>query len=154
MQDKESILLTSRDKVLKGKEPSNSYEKIFEQFVDLFCDDPMIVGKPLSWWGNKFNFPLHINYVPLIRYNISKFKEVINRYYPNTHIKYAAKVYSHPSMFKIIKEEGLGVDVASYNEFRAALESGIPPELMVLNGNSKEDFLIESAMLSRSSRAT
>jgi diaminopimelate decarboxylase len=50
------------------------------------------------------------------------------------------------AIFNIVREEGCGTDVASYNEAKCAIDSGIEPEKIVLNGNCKEDFLIEEAI--------
>ncbi|MBC2581088.1 alanine racemase [Clostridium sp. DJ247] len=118
----------------------------YNDFIDTSKAEVVIGGYPLTWWIKNYGLPLHMNYEPIIRKNIVAFKNVFSSYYPEGKIRYAAKAYCHPSVFKIIKEEEIGVDVCSYNELRAALESGILTKEINLNGNSKEDFLIEQAI--------
>src|SRR5690349_23816746 len=43
-------------------------------------------------------------------------------------------------------EAGVGIDVASPYETRCALEAGVPPEKLDVNGNSKDDDLINLAI--------
>jgi diaminopimelate decarboxylase len=114
----------------------------FMNLIDTGQTDTRIGGQPLSWWINTYGLPLHINYEPRIRENIEAFQRVFAEHYPEGKIRYAAKVYCHPALLKIIKKAGVGVEVSSYNEAKASLESGIAPSEINLNGNSKEDFLI------------
>jgi diaminopimelate decarboxylase len=118
----------------------------YNNFIVFTGMDTLISERPLSWWLSEFELPLHINFESIIRKNIRAFKSVFSTYYPKGEIRYAAKTYCHPSLFRIIREEGAGVDASSFNELRAVLESGILPKRINLNGNSKEDFLIEKAI--------
>lgn len=108
--------------------------------------DPTIAGHALSWWENNYDMPLHIYYEPIIRQNLQAFKQVFQRLYPKGQVCYAAKACTHHSVLKIAHEEDCGADVASYNEARCALEAGIPPNRLDLNGNCKEDFLLRDAV--------
>ncbi len=119
---------------------------VYGEFIDTSFEDATIAGHSLSWWVDNFGIPLHINYTPLIRKNIRAFKRIFEENYPNGKILYAAKAYCHPSIFRVLYEEGVGADVSSYNETKAALESGILPGDLNLNGNAKEDFLITQAV--------
>ena len=105
-----------------------------------------LAGYPLNIWLEKFGLPIHILYSPVIRENLRAFKRVFEDYYLNYQVCYAAKACTHPEVLKIVNEEWSGVDVASYNEARCALEAGIPPKLINVNGNCKEDFFIEEAI--------
>jgi len=117
-----------------------------KEFFKVVDNETVIANHPLSWWSQKFELPVHIYYSPIIRRNIRAFKEVFSRYYPRSRVCFAAKACTHPLILKIANEEGCGSDVASYNEVRCALESGMPPHMLDLNGNCKEDFLIEDAI--------
>ncbi|MFA4858502.1 MAG: decarboxylase [Candidatus Margulisiibacteriota bacterium] len=105
-----------------------------------------IAGYPLEYWTEKFELPVHIYYAPVIRANLRAFKAVFAQYYPKGRVCFAAKACTHQSTLKIVKEEGCGCDVASYNETRCAFEAGVAPEMLDLNGNCKEDFYIEDAI--------
>jgi len=117
-----------------------------KKFIDISSEEVKIAGHSLSWWRKEYDLPLHISYAPIIRENVRAFWNVFKKYYPNGQIRYAAKASCHPGIFKIMVEEGAGADVASYNETNCALEAGMPARNLDLNGNCKEDFLIEMAI--------
>ena len=118
-------------------------KKSQECFFDFTKDTPFIGDKPFSWWIKKYQLPLHISYAPIIRDNINLFKQTFKEYYPNGGIRFAVKSFPNPQMLKIMLEEKIGVDVASYNETKCALEVGLPPDSIDLNGNCKEDSLLK-----------
>ena len=105
-----------------------------------------IMGLPLEELIKEYGLPLHLYYEPVIRRNVRAFKEVLKKYYPNSSVRYAAKANTHKRIFEIVKEEGAGSDVASFNEARCALEAGIKPEKLDLNGNCKRQSLLEEAI--------
>ncbi|MFA5840378.1 MAG: alanine racemase [Candidatus Margulisiibacteriota bacterium] len=106
----------------------------------------VIYGKPVSFWVKKYDLPVHLYSAEKIRSNLQAFKNVFAKYYPNARVCFAAKACTHKPVLKIVNSEKCGADVASYNETRCALEAGIPPEMLDLNGNCKEDFLIKEAI--------
>lgn len=108
--------------------------------------DPIIAGQQLSWWLKNYDLPLHIYYAPIIRRNLRAFQRVFAENYPKGQVCFAAKACTHEPILALAREEGCGADVASYNEVRCALEAGIPASRLDLNGNCKEDFLIEQAI--------
>lgn len=108
--------------------------------------DVTIASKSLTWWKNNYGFPLHIIYAPIIQENIRRYKQVFDSYYPNGHIRFAGKVNAHPSIFRLVAQEGIGADVASINEMKAALQGGVHPQDLDVNGNAKSDALIHQAV--------
>lgn len=114
--------------------------------IDRSKKDLTIMGHPLARLVEQFGLPLHLIYGPAIRDNIRAFRAVFAHYYPHGIIRYAAKACTHPAVFDIVKKEGAGADVISPFEMECALEAGIPPTDLDLNGNCKEDSLIERAI--------
>ncbi|MGH2996688.1 MAG: diaminopimelate decarboxylase, partial [Gaiellaceae bacterium] len=49
------------------------------------------------------------------------------------------------ALLRLFAEEGLGADVASLGELRFALEAGVPPSLLVVHGNNKNDEELRAA---------
>lgn len=115
-------------------------------FIKATDDEVMIANKSLSWWESTYDFPLHIIYSPILVENIRRFKQVFDTYYPNGHIRFAGKVNAHPTVFQLVAKEGIGADVASVNEMKAALQGGINPEDLDVNGNAKSDALIQQGI--------
>ncbi|MDQ7823517.1 MAG: decarboxylase [Candidatus Eremiobacteraeota bacterium] len=104
----------------------------------------LIAGYPLCWWTRRFKLPLHVLFGPSVKANVRAFRKVFQEHYPHGKICFAAKACA--AVLPLIREEGAGADVASYNEARMALEAGIPPSMIDLNGNCKEDRLIREAV--------
>lgn len=52
-------------------------------------------------------------------------------------VSYAAKAFLCLAMAKLVKSEGLGMDVATGGELAMALRAGFPPSRLVFHGNNK-----------------
>ena len=65
-----------------------------------------------------------------------------------SHPHYASKALSFSGIYRIMKEEGMGIDVVSAGEIASALKAGFPMEHAYFHGNAKTDAEIEYAMKS------
>jgi diaminopimelate decarboxylase len=115
-------------------------------FIDKHDNEIIIAGKSFAEWEKDFGLPLHIIFAPIMIQNVRNFKSVFKNEYPKGEIRYAGKVNSHPSIFRLMSMEGIGADVASINELRSALRGGIDPKYIDVNGNAKDDELIDTAV--------
>ncbi|MFO8129592.1 MAG: hypothetical protein R6T99_06800 [Bacteroidales bacterium] len=115
-------------------------------FLSIEDERVKIAGEPVNWWVANYGLPLHIFYLPAITDNVRAFKEVFAEHYPKGEIRFAGKVNPHPTVFKIMKQEGVGADVVSMNEMNAALMGGIDPLHIDVNGNAKSNQLIDKAL--------
>jgi diaminopimelate decarboxylase len=115
-------------------------------FIDTSGDDLILGGRPLSSWVEMLGLPFHVSYAPDIKANLDAFMEVFARLYPKGEVRFAGKALTHPAVFRIAAEAGAGIDVASPYEARAALEAGVPPRALDVNGNAKDDGLINLAI--------
>lgn len=106
----------------------------------------LIAGKSYSKWVEEFDLPLHIIYAPIMIQNVRNYKKVFEKEYPKGKIRFAGKVNPHPSVLKLMAEEGIGADIASLNEMYSALKAGIDPINIDVNGNAKSDHLIDEAV--------
>ena len=116
------------------------------ELISFSRGEAAIAGQTGTEWEKEHGLPAHIYSAAQIRKNLKAFKKVFADNYPNGRVCFAAKACTHRETLKIVNEEGCGADVASYNEARCALEADIPPEMLDLNGNCKEDFLIKEAI--------
>lgn len=117
-------------------------------FVNLSENQAYVAGYPVSWWDQHYGIPLHVQYAGQIRSNIKAYQIVFSELYPKAEIRYAAKACSHPGIFRILRQEGAGADVASDFEARCAIDGGIDPARIDVNGNGKSDELIKTAIAS------
>ncbi len=88
--------------------------------------------------AKKYGTPLYVMDEDLIRENCEKFKKSIDDYYEkNGLVCYASKAFSCKEIYRIMKDEGLGVDVVSLGEMYTAVSAGFASEKIYLHGNNK-----------------
>ena len=86
----------------------------------------------------QYGTPLYVMDEDKIRSNARAYKEAIDKYYGgNGMALYASKALSVMYMYKVVAEEGLGVDVVSGGELYTALKAGFNPENIYFHGNNK-----------------
>ncbi|MCX5726315.1 MAG: diaminopimelate decarboxylase [Candidatus Saganbacteria bacterium] len=96
--------------------------------------------------AEEFGTPLYILDEAAIRERCREYKTAFKSKYPNTEIIYASKALCNTGVLKIIKDEGLGVDVVSGGELYTALMAGCDPKKIYFHGNAKSQNEIEDAL--------
>ncbi len=88
----------------------------------------------------KYGTPAYIMDENCIRENCRQYIRAINEYYDGNGIAlYASKALSCLYMYRIMKEEGMGVDVVSGGELYTALKAGFSAEKIYFHGNNKSE---------------
>ena len=87
--------------------------------------------------AEKYGTPLYVVSEDIIRLRCREIRESFLNKYINTKAFYASKAFLTMEMCKIIKEEGLGLDVVSGGELFVALKGGINPKDILFHGNNK-----------------
>ena len=88
--------------------------------------------------AQKNGTPLYVMDEELIRKNCKTYKNSIEKHYDgNGLVLYASKAFSCKAIYRIVKEEGLGIDVVSGGELYTALSVGFPVEKIYFHGNNK-----------------
>lgn len=67
-------------------------------------------------------------------------------------VQYASKAFACKEIYRLVKEEGLGVDVVSGGELYTALAAGFPAEKIFFHGNNKTFAELEMAVKENVSR--
>lgn len=97
--------------------------------------------------AQKYGTPLYVMDENLIRENCRLYKSSIDSYYNGNGLAlYASKAFSSLAIYKIVNEEGLGVDVVSGGELYTALKSGFPAEKIYFHGNNKTKDELKMAL--------
>jgi diaminopimelate decarboxylase len=89
--------------------------------------------------AERYGTPLYVVSEDGIREKCREIKEYFMNKYPNTLALYASKAFSSIAMYKIIKEEGLGIDVVSSGELYTAVKADFPMERIYFHGNNKTE---------------
>lgn len=97
--------------------------------------------------AEQFGTPLYVFNEDAIRKNCKDFKQAFAEYYDgNAKVLYASKAFSCKEMYRIVKSEGLGVDVVSGGELYTALSTDFPAEMIYFHGNNKTPDELEYAL--------
>lgn len=88
--------------------------------------------------AREFGTPLYVMDEAYIRAMCSAYRTAIEQDYGgNGLVLYASKAFSCLAIYKIVNQEGIGVDVVSGGELYTALRAGFPAEKIYLHGNNK-----------------
>lgn len=106
-------------------------------------------GCDLCDLAKKYSTPLYVMDENKVRENMRAYKNAIDTHYnSNGMVLYASKALSNLYMYKIAKEEGIGVDVVSGGELYTALKAGFDANKIYFHGNNKTYDEIEFAIKS------
>lgn len=95
----------------------------------------------------EFGTPIYVMDERTIRGHCRTFqKSIEDNYGGNGLTVYASKAFNCKEMCRIIKDEGLGIDVVSGGELYTALSVDFPPERIVFHGNNKTEEEIKTAL--------
>jgi diaminopimelate decarboxylase len=87
--------------------------------------------------AKEYGTPLYVLNEQEIRDRCRRVRSGFMDKYPNTQVLYASKAFSSITMYRIIKEEGLGLDVVSGGELYTAIKAEFPMEKVYFHGNNK-----------------
>lgn len=88
--------------------------------------------------AREYGTPLIVYSENGIRNNCRAFVNSVDEYYGgNGRVLYASKAFSCLEMYRIAKDEKMGVDVVSGGEIYTALKAGFPAEKIYFHGNNK-----------------
>ena len=104
-------------------------------------------GMPLSNLADKYGTPLYLYDEARIRHNCRTYLEAVREGFgDDARVMYASKAASFKQLYRIIKEEGLGVDVVSCGEIYTASAVDFLLENAYFHSNNKTDSDIEFAI--------
>ncbi len=97
--------------------------------------------------AQKYGTPLYLLDENRIRENCRRYLSAMQENFGSNYaVLYASKANSFMGMYKIMKDEGMHVDVVSSGEIYTALKSGFPLEKAYFHSNNKTDSDVEFAI--------
>ena len=97
--------------------------------------------------AKKYSTPLYVMNENLIRNNCKRYTKFIADNFKNGSFPcYASKALSCLEIYRIMKEENMGVDVVSGGELYTALKAGFPANRIFFHGNNKTCDELEMAV--------
>ena len=102
---------------------------------------------PLSSLAEKYGTPLYLYDEERVRHNCRIYLDAVREGFgDDARVMYASKAASFKQLYRIVKEEGLGVDVVSCGEIYTAATAGFPLENAYFHSNNKTDEDIDFAI--------
>jgi len=93
-------------------------------------------------WGT----PLYVIEDGAVRAQVRRFRRAIEARWGNARMVFASKAFPCTAMYRLMAEEGIGVDVAGAGELAMALAGGVDPARIVLHGNAKTEAELRMAV--------
>ncbi len=88
--------------------------------------------------AKEYGTPLYVMNEKVIRNNLRAYKNAFVKYYGgNGRAYFASKAFCCLEMCRIVKSEGLGLDVVSGGELYTAMKADFPAEIINFHGNNK-----------------
>ncbi len=94
----------------------------------------------------EYGTPLYLFDEETLRNMCRQFVSEFERRYVGSRVLYAAKAFMNLSLTRLVKDEGLGMDVVSGGELAAAKTAGFPLSLVYFHGNNKTAQEIQMAI--------
>ena len=99
-----------------------------------------IAGQEVTRLAAEYGTPLYLMDEQRIRCNCRMYLKAFRENFPEDSLPlYASKAASFKQIYRIMAEEGMGVDVVSSGELYTALAAGFPAERIHFHGNCKTD---------------
>jgi len=104
-------------------------------------------GQSVSALAERYGTPLYLMDEERIRLNCRMYRDAFRAAFGSKALPlYASKACAFKHMYRIMAEEGLGVDCVSCGEIRTALEADFPAEKIWFHGDGKTDDDIRFAL--------
>lgn len=102
--------------------------------------------------AGRYGTPLYVIDELSIRRRCREFREEFGSRYADTTVVFASKALAMPALVRILKEEGMGLDVVSGGEIYIAEAAGFPMDAVYFHGNNKSPEELKMALDKRVGR--
>ena len=116
--------------------------------LELFPDSARVDGDELSLGGvsvealaDEFGTPLVVYCDATLRARARALRAAVK----GGHVAFGTKAFANVAILKLLREEGLGADVASTGELAFARAAGFAGEEIIVHGNNKDVVLLAEA---------
>lgn len=103
-------------------------------------------GSDIPALAEKYGTPLYVVSIDDIRQRCAEIRESFTDKYENTVAAYACKAFQTMEMLRLIKAEGLFLDIVSGGELYAAMKAGFDPARIGFHGNAKTEQELREAL--------
>jgi diaminopimelate decarboxylase len=83
-----------------------------------------------------------------LRHRVRHYADGLAQRWPNSLVLWASKSLPYTAIYRLMQDEGIGIDVSGAGEIAMAIRAGADPTKLVLHGNAKTDDEIALAVRS------
>ena len=124
--------------------PQGQIISLFPSGTSLSESNELLIGGCLaSELVSTFGTPALIIDEAALRDRARRYQDGLRSRWPNSEVIWASKSLPLTSVFRLLGQEGLGIDVAGGGELVMALAAGISPSKILVHGNAKTDDELE-----------
>ena len=123
------------------------------EILDLFPAGTQVVDGEIRIGGmrardlaEQFGTPAMLVDEVALRARAREYVAGLSARWPNSLVYFASKAFPCTAIYRVMVEEGLGIDVAGGGELVMALKAGADPDRILLHGNAKSDEEIRMAV--------
>jgi len=109
-------------------------------------DELLIGGVRARDLADEFGTPAMIVDENALRARARRYRDDFSERWPNSLVVWASKSLPRTAIYRLMNEEGLGIDVAGGGEMMMALRAGADPQRVVMHGNAKSDHELTMAI--------
>jgi diaminopimelate decarboxylase len=95
--------------------------------------------------AERYGTPLWLFSRAMIEENFARFQSAFRSRYPQTDVAFSMKSQNTMAVVRLLHAAGAKSDCTGENEMQIALQCGVPPEDIILNGNGKSDGALRAA---------
>lgn len=95
--------------------------------------------------AERFGTPLWVFSRTNLEQNFDRFRSTFRARYKETDVAFSMKAQNTLAVVKILHNSGAKMDCTGENELKLALQCGVPPQDIILNGNGKSDGALRAA---------
>lgn len=106
----------------------------------------VIGGVPATQLAAEFGTPAYVIDEGYLRDRVRAYRDGLASRWPNSRVYFASKSFPSTPIYRVMAEEGIGVDVAGGGEIVMALAGGVPGADLLLHGNAKTDAELRMAL--------
>ena len=120
---------------------------LFPAGTGLAADGGLVIGGcEATVLAEQYGTPALIVDEAAIRATARRYADGLAARWPNSRVTFASKAFPCTAVYRLVSEEGLGVDVAGGGELTLALAAGADPAGLIVHGNAKTEEELRMAV--------
>lgn len=119
---------------------------LFPEGTTVVDGEIAVSGVRVSDLAAAYGTPAYLVDESALRKRIRHYRDGLSLRWPNSRVYFASKAFPATATYRVMSEEGLGIDVAGGGELVMALAGGADPRDILLHGNAKTDADLQMAI--------